>query len=137
MITQLASFVLENCSYLSRWREAYSRACQARKEAQLQWRPLNPRARFPLPLQELEEFAVWLKTAHAAQEGTEMVDQFTRALLQGQTADPICYQHLSVNGSHLRTKSYDDTRRRTIDCIVTATLQVGHQSWIQIQWVTS
>lgn len=118
---QAESFVLQNSVHLSRWREAYDIATDMHTEARRTWRVLNPRARFPTELQAMEDFGTWLVRSIDDQMGSPMADEYYVAIRGGLSSNPTCYKHMTVNGSHYRTRSYDDTKRRTTDCIVTAT----------------
>jgi len=112
--------------HLRRWREAFDTATDLHIEARRRWRVLNPRARFPNELQAMEDFDTWLFCSIDEQMGSPMVDEYAIAIRQGLSSDPTCYKHMTINGSHYRTRSYDDTKRRTTDCIVTATF--SHES---------
>jgi len=69
----------------------------------------------------MEAFDTWLPRNIEAQLGTDMVDKFCIAIQEGLSSQPECFKHIWVNGSHYRTKEYDDKVRMTVDCIVTAT----------------
>lgn len=52
---------------------------------------------------------------------SELEDEYAVAIRSGLSQEATSYKHMTVNGSHFRTKSYDDKKRRTTDCIVIAT----------------